>query len=527
MVLHMLEYIIILGLLVTVGILAYRLYMTKSYYKYDKDRLNRVEEDFEKNRTASSQELEKLQKIAYTNATTNIWNIDYFLAKSAEAFQQETEASYTLLTFNIMNIGKINQLFGPTEGDKAVYFTAQTLKNTLKGTNIYAQVQSNLFCLLLKNKSESDVLELVHTFTKTLLEYNESIQIKAAFGIYKITDTTMPVMDMINHANLAQKFVKESDDNNYQFFTDELNQRFLENKRMSEEMEQALENHKFVMFLQPMIDLHSYKIVSAEALVRWDYPGKGMLSPYAFLPLFESTSLIQKLDYYMWEECCKTIRRWIDNKMEPVPITMNISPAHLQSEKFIDYLLELMDKYLIQKKWIVLELPERGLTNITSQMGNIINRLHEEGFGMCIDNFGSISSPLNLLKDFPIQRIKLDRSFLARNASSGEGLEIIRYLIAMAKELDFTVITEGIETAEQVKFLVEIGCDIGQGYYFSKPVDLRSFDQLNRTMITTLYRPDEYYPTFEDYERDIDLVVQMFSEVARYEDFFKEEKNEL
>lgn len=126
------------------------------------------------------------------------------------------------------------------------------------------------------------------------------------------------------------------------------------------------------------------------------------------------------------------------------------------------------------------------------------------------------------MNNYPIQRIKLDRSFLARNATSGEGLEILRYLIAMAKELDFTVITEGIETAEQVKFLVEIGCDIGQGYYFSKPVDLRSFDQLNRTMITTLYRPDEYYPTFEDYERDIDLVVQMFSEAARYEDFFTE-----
>ena len=97
--------------------------------------------------------------------------------------------------------------------------------------------------------------------------------------------------------------------------------------------------------------------------------------------------------------------------------------------------------------------------------------------------------------------------------------------IAMAKELDFTVITEGIETAEQVKFLVEIGCDIGQGYYFSKPVDIGAFDQLNRTMVTTLYRPDEYYPTFEDYERDIDLIVQMFSEVARYENFFKEENS--
>lgn len=521
---HML-YVLIIILIAVIGVLIYRMNLIQSYYKYEHEKLSSMEGKFEKEQIASDTAMKELQKIAYTNATTNIWNIDFFLTRCKEVFENEPHASYTVLTFNIMNIGKINQLFGPAEGDKVVYFTAQSLKNALKGTNIYAQVQSNLFCLLLKNKTEKDVLDVVRGLTETLLSYDESIQIKAAFGIYKVTDTRMSVMDMINHANLAQKFVKESDDDNYRFFTDELNQEFLENKRMSEEMERALEEHKFVMFLQPMVSLHSYKIVSAEALVRWDYPGKGMLSPYAFLPLFESTSLIQKLDYYMWEECCKTIRRWLDNKIEPIPITMNISPSHLQSTKFIEYLLELMDKYLIQKKWIVLELPERGLTNVSGQAGEIINRLTEEGFQLCIDNFGSLSSPLNLLKDFPIQRIKLDRSFLARNASSGEGLEILRYLIAMAKELDFTVITEGVETAEQVNFLIEIGCDIGQGYYFSKPVDLRTFDQLNRTMITTLYRPDEYYPTFADYEKDVDLVVQMFSQIARSENFFDIEED--
>ncbi|MDE7063832.1 MAG: EAL domain-containing protein, partial [Lachnospiraceae bacterium] len=274
-------------------------------------------------------------------------------------------------------------------------------------------------------------------------------------------------------------------------------------------MEQALENNKFVMFLQPMIDLRSYRIVSAEALVRWDYPGKGILSPYAFLPLFESTSLIQKLDYYMWEEGCKTIRRWIDNKMDPIPITLNVSPSILQNSKFVDYLVALMDRYLIQRDLIILEIPERALINITPQLSDIINRLHNEGFILCIDNFGSRNSSLNLLKDYPIDRVKLDRTFLAKNAESPEGLTILRYLIAMAKELDFTVITEGVETQEQVNFLLELGCDIGQGYHFSKPVDLRTFDQMNKTMVNTLYRPDEYYPTFEDFERDLDLVVNM------------------
>lgn len=316
-------------------------------------------------------------------------------------------------------------------------------------------------------------------------------------------------MEMINYAQLAQKFIKESDDDCFKFFTTELEDTFQNNKKMSEEMEQALEDHKFVVYLQPMYDLQSYKIVSAEALVRWDYPGKGIMSPYAFLPLFESTSLIQKLDYYMWEECMKTIRRWIDNKIEPTPVTINISTSHLNNGRFIDRLVALRDQYLIDKKYIILEIPEKGLTN-NPVTKDIINRLHNEGFILCIDNFGSMNLPLNLLKDFPIDRIKIDRSFLAKNSESEEGLTILRYLIAMAKELDFTVITEGIETDEQKDILLEIGCDIGQGYYFSKPVDLKTFDSMNKTQVSEMFRPDEYYPSFEDYERDLDLVVQFF-----------------
>lgn len=279
-------------------------------------------------------------------------------------------------------------------------------------------------------------------------------------------------------------------------------------------MEEALDNHKFIVYLQPMIDLHSYQIVSAEALVRWDYPGKGILSPYAFLPLFENTSLIQKLDYYMWEECCKVIRRWIDNKITPLPIAMNISPIHLQGTAFIDKLEQLMHSYLISKELLILELPERGVANATKEVMDIITKLREKNFSLCIDNFGSVHSPLNLLKDYPIERIKLDRSFLMKNSTSNEGLTILRYLIAMAKELDLTVITEGVESLQQANFLTDIGCDIAQGYFFAKPLSVRHFDQLNKSMLRNLYRPSEYYPTFEDFAKDVDILTQMMQRVG-------------
>lgn len=503
---------ILIGICIALIILFNKYLMMKAYYNYQTNALNQLEERFQKEKQFSKDKIDELQHIAYINATTNIWNIDYFITKSQQAFQapQNQHSNFTLVAFNISNIGKINQLFGPTEGDKVVLRTAQTLKY-FSMRHIYAQIYSNLFCILFVGCEDEYVIGKIHKIHNQLLTQDENIQIHTAFGIYKIKDKSQNIMEMINYATLAQKFVKESDEVYYKFFTKELNKTFLDNKRMSEEMEQALEDHKFMVYLQPMYDMHSYKIISAEALVRWDYPGKGILSPYAFLPLFESTTLIQKLDYYMWEECMKTIRRWIDNKIEPTPITLNISPSHLANDKFVDYLIQLREKYLIQKHLVILEIPERGLATVTEQIRQSIQRLHNEEFILCIDNFGSLTSPLNLLKDLPIDRIKIDRSFLSKNSDSNEGLTILRYLIAMAKELDFTVITEGIETEEQMTMLLEIGCDIGQGYHFSKPVDLKTFDSMNKSIVSALYRPDEYYPTFEDYQRDLDLMAQYFS----------------
>lgn len=506
-------YFIILFIAVCIALIVvlHKYDLMKAYYKYQTNALDKMEEKYDRQVETSKEKIDELQNIAYLNATTNIWNIDYFITKSEQAFQAKYDHTpqFTLVAFNICNIGKINQLFGPTEGDRVVYFTAQTLKD-IAFRHIYAQIYSNLFGILFTDCDDEQVTKVINKIYTRLATHDENVQIKTAYGIYKIADTSQNIMEMINYATLAQKFVKESDEQCYKFFTDELNESFLNNKKMSEEMEQALNDHKFMVYLQPMYDMHSYKIVSAEALVRWDYPGKGILSPYAFLPLFESTSLIQKLDYYMWEECMKTIRRWIDNKIEPTPITINISPSHLSNEKFVDYLVNLRDSYLIQRDLLILEIPERGLANVTEQTKRIINRLHDEGFILCIDNFGSLNSPLNLLKELLIDRIKLDRSFLAKNTDSDGGITILRYLIAMAKELDFMVITEGIETEEQADMLLEIGCDIGQGYHFSKPVDLRTFDNMNKTLLSALYRPDEYYPTFEDYERDLDLIVQFF-----------------
>ena len=512
------NYVYIALIVILLGIVAYLCYRirTKDYhYQYKTEKMESMESSYEDQIQTLQTTIRELNETAYTHTVTKIGNIDYFIDRCSSLFDRYPLSKYVMVGLSISNMGKLNQVFGPSEGDKVMVYTAETLRSC-KTNMTYAHVNSNLFGMLFRDIPQENILKTIDYITERLRTYSPTFEVTVAFGICEVdlSRRTDSLMDIMNSTLLAQKAIKDPKRENYAYFTEDLLRTYNENRQMSQEMEEALDQHKFIVYLQPMISLRSYQIISAEALVRWDYPGKGILSPYAFLPLFENSSLIQKLDYYMWEECCKLIRRWSDNKMTPLPISMNISPIHLLGEAFIEKLEQLLNAYLISKDLIVLELPERAVANASSEATEIIGRLHELNYRLCIDNFGSVHSPLNLLKDYPIDHIKLDRSFLTRNSNSQKGLTILRYLIAMARELDLTVITEGVESMEQANFLTDIGCDIAQGYFFSKPLTVRQFDQLNKSMLHTLYRPSEYYPTFEDFEKDVDILTQMVQRVS-------------
>lgn len=282
--------------------------------------IDHLETSLQEEQDRNSQTLEKLNTVAYTNPITKLGNIDYFFESAHNLLVNNPLETYTLVAFNIQNIGTINQLFGPTEGDNVVIHAATSLKTVAEHEHfVYGQVYSNLFCMIVPLPPDQELLGYVQELTDLLLDYTENFSVLSSFGIYEIKDFKKPITEMINACMLAQKFVKDPEVCNYVIYSEEMEAKFLQNKKMSQEMEQALEQNKFFMHLQPIVDLRTFKIVSAEALVRWDYPGKGILSPFAFIPLFESTNLVQKLDYYMWEECLKTIRRWIDNYIEPTP----------------------------------------------------------------------------------------------------------------------------------------------------------------------------------------------------------------
>lgn len=504
-------FLILCGLIGIVIYLFYKLKEQKAYYAYKSDKLTNIEESSERKIEELEKAVDKLSMAAYTDITTKIGNRDYFIKKTIEMIERDPKSPYTLIGFRVANIETINHMYGSSEGDRLIRYVAGRIKkHTLKGS-IYALIQTNLFGILIKDDDDTLILDLVNKISQDIENCSDIFQVKLAFGIYRIKDCSEKVSEMLSRMVLALQSVTEENKLNYAYFDEEMNRKYEENQKMCQEMEQALEDKKFVMYLQPMVDLHMYQIYSAEALVRWEHEKKGLLSPYAFLPVFENTNLMLKLDYYMWEEACKTIRRWIDNKLDPIPLMVNISPIHLGDTSFITVLNNLILRYKLQNNNLVLEIPEWALTSGGTDMLETVKALDKSGYILCIDNFGGLHSPVNLLRDLPFSMVKLDRRFLVDNSKNEEGQTILRYLIAMAKELDLTVVTEGVETLEQVNFLTEIGCDIAQGYYFSKPVSLRDFDTLNKKISRLGFRPTEYYPTFTDIDNGVDIMDKMLS----------------
>lgn len=238
-------------------------------------------------------------------------------------------------------------------------------------------------------------------------------------------------------------------------------------------MEKALKNREFVMYLQPKFSISRNEMIGAEALVRWVHPEKGMLAPLDFIPLFEQNGFVIKMDQYIWEEACRTIRDWMDQGVTPVPISVNMSRRHLRDHDFVDVLNHLVEKYRIPKHFLEIELTETIQEN---ELSTEIERLKENGYKLLMDDFGSGFSSLNMLKNTKFDVLKMDRGFLRNFIGSERGQRIVEHTIRMSRDIGLDLIAEGVETKEQALFLQGCGCDTAQGFYYAKPMPLDEFN---------------------------------------------------
>ena len=295
-------------------------------------------------------------------------------------------------------------------------------------------------------------------------------------GVYDINDLEEPVSIMCDKANLASETIKNEYKSNIAYYTERLFESSIEERRIIGEFERAISNNEFEMYLQPQVD-SSGNLYGAEALVRWQHPERGLLSPAIFIDVLEKTGFIYKLDRYMWDKAAKKLGEWKKEGKDQYHISVNISTKDFYLVDVYETFVGLVDKYDIDPVNLNIEITETTLMSDFDKNMGIIRLLQNYGFNIEIDDFGSGYSSLNMLKDISADVLKIDMGFLRASENEAKGLDILESIITLAGKHGMKVITEGVETKKQLYMLVEMGCDMYQGYYFSKPIPVDEFEK--------------------------------------------------
>ena len=426
--------------------------------------------------------LRKLRYQEQFDTLTGIYVQNMFVHQTEKMLRENPDKEFMILHFDIYQFQVYNSVFGRREGDKLLRHIADLLRAMAKRVEnmTYCRIEADSFCICMPAVDDEEVQRIMRSFQKDFQEYQRDYNILSNMGVFYIENREASIPSMIDHAKLASKECKGNYIHNYYIYTEKMGKTIQEAQSIVSDMEQAMEEEQFVLYLQPKYGLTDYKLAGAEVLVRWVTPDRGMISPGKFIPIFEKNGLIMKLDYYIWEQSCKLIRGWIDRGIEPFPISINISRVSMYNPRIVEEIHELTVKYDIPPRLFQLELTESAYTDNPETIKRAMHQLQEYGHTILMDDFGSGYSSLNVLKDISVDVLKLDMKFMAAPGSENQkrSESIVANVIHLAKDLELPVIAEGVEEKEQVKFLNSVGCEYVQGYYFAKPMPVDEYEKL-------------------------------------------------
>lgn len=421
-----------------------------------------------------------------TDRLTSGINYEKFL-KDAEELLEYKDELHAVFYGDIQNFKYINDTFGYDVGDKLLMYISQRIREAVTSVaGLCARISADNYAVIVPYKDKNDFVETIYSIIDDI-GWFEEIQ-KAYYkpeiyvGIYCSGDdplsADLSITEMIDRANMAQKSVKGSSEYHIAFYTEEIRERVIAEKELERKMESALANGEFKAYFQPKYEVSTGEIVGAEALVRWDSPESGFMSPGKFIPLFEQNGFIINLDQYIFETVCKNIRDWIDSGVKVVPISVNVSRLQFYRLDFVKRYTKIKEKYDIPDGILELEFTESIVFENLDILRKIVLSLKKSGFSCSIDDFGSGYSSLNILKNLPMDTLKLDKLFFDDSENMSRDKALISSVINMSRALEMKTVAEGIENWAQVAFLKEIGCDIIQGYVYSEPIPHARFTNL-------------------------------------------------
>lgn len=424
-------------------------------------------------------EQQKVYDLAYVDELTSAPNENAFKEKVAELLKDNPDVPYMLTCFDIQNFRYINEGYGHEKADMLLRAVASASKESYAYNETYARISADRFVALAIDDGRSDERKVF--VSERVQQVCDSIPmkypVKFKTGIYYIRNRNESVSDMIDKANLARKSINTSTRDQVAEYRDQLMEATRRQEHVESRMHEALENGEFVPFLQPKWDMLNDHICGAEALVRWCNPDGGIVPPGDFIPVFERNGFIEQVDFYMLDKVCAYLRKMIDEGREVYPVSINQSRYLMYDPNYISRVREIMLKYRVPKGLIELEITETVFFNEKDRMLDVMRQLKEFNMNLSIDDFGSGYSSLNLLRDIPFDVLKIDRGFLDESTQSETGKWILRKIVEMAEGLHLKVICEGVETHDQVEMLLSIGCQMAQGFLYSKPIPLSEFEE--------------------------------------------------
>lgn len=397
--------------------------------------------------------------------------------EAAERLLANVDEPYYMVCSNIKDFKLVNELYGAEIGDKLLIAQAEMITRALDESTVVARIFADKFCILMPKRrfNEQEALEQIEDLKD--LNLVSSFKLHYYVGVYEIKDVKEPIWTMYDKAIMAIDTIRGNYEQSICYYEDKLLEHIMKEKEVLGELDKAMEEKQFCMFLQPQI-ANDGTIVGAEALVRWIHPEKGMISPGIFIPTLEKAGLIHKLDLYMWESAARKLQEWKRLGRENFSISVNISTKDFYYLNICETFRQISEKYDFDVKKLKLEITESALMENVKENMKTLDGLHALGYDIEIDDFGSGYSSLGMLKDIHADILKIDMIFLQETQNVKRSITILKNIIAMSKELGMPVITEGVETKEQVEFLMKVGCDMFQGYYFAKPMKVESFEEV-------------------------------------------------
>lgn len=400
-------------------------------------------------------------------------NPKLFTERCARVIKENPNKEIAFIQFDVERFKLINETYGVDVGDDLLQFFNDSLSIICNEKQPFCRLTADVYMIVTTFENKVGLLKFINKIESMLCGYR-GLEYRLVFGVCVVEDRDAHTRHHGDNASLARQLIKGNALQNVGFYSSDMKTTLQKKKSIEDDMQKALLNNEFMMFLQPKHSISTGKIIGAEALARWNHPTRGMVSPADFIPVFEQNGFIIKLDTFIWEEACKRIRKWINNGISPVPVSVNISREYVNSFDVTSMLLKLISKYDVP-----ISLLELEITESTDNIGveEIVRKLKDSGFKMLMDDFGSGYSSLNMLKSTPFDVLKIDKSFLDEFMDTSRGRKIIEHTISMSQDIGLDIIAEGVETLEQAEFLSKCGCDAAQGFFYSKPIPADDFDQ--------------------------------------------------